>query len=454
MDAFDDPEVFDCGEFNLLKVAQDALIREVANKPSKVVKTYFDKPKWFLMLYFRLKSLLKGSGLRGHRDWSNRKVLAIVPPRFIPGEDGERKQLYLGRIFSEIPREQMVLMYLQEDKSAPIPPDVSKLQVTEAFDAAVPDSEEWEVLRNLNNCFKLLKRKNLFSSEDLEHIKVGFDEFWRNYRVMDRFAGELLVKTALLIPGYYTEFLIAALKKHRIEVVELQHGVITPASHFYIYPPKIKSVVNRALFPDRIWTFGEFWKAQLLKGIGYEPDQIQVLGDYFVRQVQPPAQVDDFVDFKKRFSKLLLVGTQTKRHAHFNRFVEQLSKKYASQNAGIGIVVKPHPAEDTALYAEISERENVLFVEASLDFLYPQCDAYVSMYSNTLFESLRHKQLQRFVLMSDDTLELAKGIAESGVARLLREDEDPFEMEGKSDEVDVSYFFQSELNTDLLKRLA
>ena len=96
---------------------------------------------------------------------------------------------------------------------------------------------------------------------------------------------------------------------------------------------------------------------------------------------------------------------------------------------------------------------NVLLVDASLDFLYPQCDAYVSMYSNTLFESLRHKQLQRFVLMSDDTVELAKGIAESGVAKLLREDEDPFELEGASDEVDVSYFFQSKLNTDLLKRL-
>src|SRR6056297_880180 len=113
--AFDDPEVFDCGEFNLLKVAQDALIREVANKPSKVVKTYFDKPKWFLSLFFLLKSVLKGSGLRGHRDWSKRKVLAIVPPRFVPGEDGEQQQLYLGRIFPEIPREQMVLMYLEED---------------------------------------------------------------------------------------------------------------------------------------------------------------------------------------------------------------------------------------------------------------------------------------------------------------------------------------------------
>lgn len=451
--AFDDPTIFDCGQFNLLKVAQDALLRNLGTGSSK--RIYFTKPRWFLKAYFALKAMAQGGGKKELNlpALAKRKWLVLMPARFVEGADGSQQQQYLGNLFPHIPRNEMVLYYQQADANFPVQPDLTKPQVDRAFGARQPNREEWKLLEDLQKCFAAVAKNSRFTAEELNHIKFGFDEFWQKYRAQNYCLAELNIQKALLIPGYYTEFFIAALKNHSIPSVEIQHGVITPASHFYIYPKKVKPVVPRALFADRIWVFGEFWKQQLLRGVGFDASQIDVLGDYFVRHTQVPSDAQNILHFSKKYSSLVLIGTQTKRHKLFNRFVQTLAKKYAQERPEMAIVLKPHPMENLDLYAGLHTLSNVLITSASLDYLYPLCQVYVSMYSNTLFESARFGQLRRFVLSDAETNMLAEGIAESGVAQMLDVNEDPMEKIAQHAEqppVDASHFFRPEINQQLL----
>lgn len=447
--AFEDPHIFDCGAFNLLKVAQDAILRQVG---SKAGRTYFDQPRALIRAYFALKRLRSPRKLNLDR-WADKTLLAALPPRFVEREEGPA-QLYLDNLAPHLRPCEPLLMYLHGAKKMSVPPDVDKATIDKAFGAEPMDDVQWQFITDLNACYGRISSSGWFSPRALKHIRVGFDEFWRNFRAMDAFIAGLQLKHAMLVPGYYTEYLIAALKKHNVEVIELQHGVITPASHFYCYPKKVAPVADRALFADRIWTFGAFWKSQLLRGIGFNADQIQVLGDYFVRRVQAPAALTELEKFEKCYTERVLVGTQTKRERHFIQLVGALSDRYVTDRPSAGIIVKPHPAENPALYEALARRDNVLITDASLDFLYPRVGAYVSMYSNTLFEAARHKELRIFVLMAEETAAFVRGVAESGVAKILHSDDDPLaEAGGQSDRVAELEFFRPTLNEALLKDL-
>lgn len=449
--SFDDPEIFGCGRFNLLKVAQDSLIRRVGKKG--FFATYFDKPNWFLKLLFRLKSLRKGKlELAIDKSLQQRPLLVIVPPRFVPDATGQPKLQYFENFGQHLPREKYAVMYLHQPENLHEKPDILLQQMLQQFDSIPPDAEELKFLSDLRNCYHRIQKQGRFSVSDLHHIKTGFDEFWRQFRALKRSFSKFRFKKALLIPGYFTEYLIAALKDNHVEVTEIQHGVITPASHFYIYPPQVKSVAHQALFADKIWLFGDFWKQQLLKGSEYPEEKMMIIGDYFVRQETPPSDLQRFGAFVTQFPRLLLIGTQTKRHPQFIELIRSLSEKYSSENNQCGIIVKPHPAENPELYAEVANLDNVLFTDASLDFLYLRCEAYVSMYSNTLFEATRISGLKRFVLWTEETAALSEAVAASGVAAILKDHDDPMERIPPTENVTPADFY-AELNIPLIQSL-
>lgn len=450
--AFDDPDIFDCGDFNLIKVAQDALIREVGKNGNRLL--YFDKPKWFLQLYFRLKAARNGGVTSTVSPAiADKKLLAIIPPRFVPDETGAPKLQYFHRFQQLLPREEIALVYLTSSGEPPVKPDFYLHQILQQIGSVFPDDGEMKFLSELKRCYQTIATKSRFSQTELHHIKTGFEEFWRQYRALKLFFAGTKARKAIIIPGYYTEQTIAALKINGIEVIEVQHGVITPASHFYIYPPKIKEAAKKALFADRIWLFGEFWKQQLLKGSEFSADQMTIVGDYFLRQETPPSDPQQFEAFAAQFPRLLLIGTQTKRHPQFIELISGLSEKYLSDKTGCGIVLKPHPAEDPELYSAVTEQPNVLLTDASLDFLYPRCDAYISMYSNTLFEATQFPALAKYVLRTDETAALAEAVAASGVARILKPGDDPMKNTAPQAEAPESRFFFAPFNEGLIRSL-
>lgn len=449
-DAFEDATIFDCGDINLLKVAQDAVVRSLGKN---IHRTYFNQSFSVIYIWLFFKRLRRKARVLTLPNTASPKILVMIPPRFVYGTEGKNELQYLGKILNKIPRDKMHLLYTHYSPDCPIEADGVVQKIIESYEHHALENWEKKFLNELNQCFKRIQSQARFSVEQINDIRVGFDEFWRKYRAIKKYLSAFEFSKSIVIPGYQTEHVIAALRSFNTEVIEIQHGVITTSSPFYCYPKKVKPVALRALFADKIWLFGKFWKKELLKGSEYDETQMEILGDYFVRNVHPPKDVSILNAFEQKFEKRILIGTQTKRHEAFNQMIKHLSAKYLQQKPKVGILVKRHPAETPELYASLSLLPNVLIVEASLDFLYPRCAAYVSMYSNTLFEAVRFYPLQLFVLESPETVDLVNGIVSTGVAKRIQLEDDPIESEAAQEKLHPDDFFDSEMNITLIEEL-
>jgi len=449
LDSFDDAGVFNCGDFNLLKVAQDAVLRKVGSGNNR---TYFDKPPVFIKLLFSFKQIFRNK-ISISPSRSNLTILAAVPSRTIAVPGSSEQNQFLGRILEYIPANKVHFLSMANDAGKSALPDVTNHQIMHSFEYARFAYWELQFLKDMNSCFLRLKAETRFDEESLRHIRTGFDEFWRKYRAFRKYLSNFEFTKALLIPGYHSEHAIAAMQSLGVEVIELQHGVITTASHFYCYPEKIKPVSHKALFANQVWLFGAFWKQELLKGFEYDASQLHVLGDYFFRPTHPPSGLKSLEAFEQRFKTRILIGTQKKRHEVFNDLISTLSEKYTSRMPDVGLVIKLHPAESTDLYSSLSHLPNVLLAEASLDFLYPRCHVYISMYSNTLFEATRVSKLKKFVLESPETIDFVNGVVSTGVAIRLEPGDDPLEMSHDTVNAPPEAFFQPEINKNLLESL-
>ena len=71
-------------------------------------------------------------------------------------------------------------------------------------------------------------------------------------------------KQVFLVVAYENKALVAACKKMGIEIIELQHGTISPYHLGYSYPENTMKINNEIkeieYFPDKILSFGDYWK--------------------------------------------------------------------------------------------------------------------------------------------------------------------------------------------------
>ncbi|MEO1589273.1 MAG: hypothetical protein AAFS00_18495, partial [Bacteroidota bacterium] len=103
--AFDDPTIFDCEEFNLLKVVQDGL------KVGYNWKTPFGNSLSRIKRYYRIRQWL--ARFRGSKsvleDWDLQEVkgtyrpwLILEPGRMVENEEGEKVSQYMERIMEDL----------------------------------------------------------------------------------------------------------------------------------------------------------------------------------------------------------------------------------------------------------------------------------------------------------------------------------------------------------------
>ncbi|TVR37407.1 MAG: hypothetical protein EA392_12840 [Cryomorphaceae bacterium] len=451
--SFDDPGVFDCEGFNLLKVAQDSVFRRIGEHDrTTYIGQSFAKISLRLFLS-KLRARLRG--VRGlHRPRTKKKpdLMYLVPPRFVDVE-GVLKHQYLSKLTEKLKREEYYVVYLRGKANGEPSADAHIGEIIASGRNLKLNAHDRKMISGFRRILQRVPERTTLTREDVRHIEAGLDEFWQAYRAVRAYLELTEPSMVVMAPGYYTEYFIAAARSLQIKVIELQHGVITPASHFYVYPQKIKPVAKRALFADEVWLFGNYWKEQLQQGAEYEPGQIKVFGDYFLRNPMPGQDADELARFSEKYSTRVLVGTQNLRHVAFNELIGSLSKRYLKENPETGIVIKLHPAEAPALYADVTGLPNVLVCSSSLDYLYGKCQYYVSMYSNTLFEATRFPGLKRAVLHSDKMAAFVEAIAALGVAAKMHADEDPMKLDYPSQAFNPDHFFQKELNHELLQVL-
>ena len=87
-------------------------------------------------------------------------------------------------------------------------------------------------------------------------------------------------KQVYLVVAYENKALVAACKSKNIEIIELQHGTISPYHLGYSYPKNTMLLNNRLkeieYFPDKILSFGDYW--QNSASFPIESDRIITMG--------------------------------------------------------------------------------------------------------------------------------------------------------------------------------
>lgn len=72
-------------------------------------------------------------------------------------------------------------------------------------------------------------------------------------------------KQVFLVVAYENKALVAACKAKKIELIELQHGTISPYHLGYSYPENTRKINDDIkeikYFPDKILSFGDYWKS-------------------------------------------------------------------------------------------------------------------------------------------------------------------------------------------------
>ncbi|MEL6134434.1 MAG: hypothetical protein AAFR59_13815, partial [Bacteroidota bacterium] len=213
-----------------------------------------------------------------------------------------------------------------------------------------------------------------------------------------------------------------------IKIIELQHGLISPEDIFYIYPPKVAPVVSQALFADQIWTYGQFWKETLQKGVEYSPSQIKTIGYYHFDTPDADSKIIEMgANAKSGGNPLILFTTQTFLHDPFIAYIQWLHQDMTAKGQQAHIWIKNHPNEKRETYAALEALPNVEIVTGDLKSMFRVCDYHVSIYSTTLYDALREGK-QNFALYVESCADYVISVLNSGVAQRVNMNENILEL--------------------------
>jgi hypothetical protein len=436
-DRIGDATIFDCDELNLLKVVLDGL---------KI--NYAARGRYRNQL---LLSPLKDRVYRFIKRRKGKTKIAIPPAgKVLIGMSSRMQHLasggtfpvYFDLIFRELGRANFA--YVSEGNAAKgrqVQSDFSFAEFIDEF-GFLPLTEEMRKLRkSLRAWLNRIAGGNLFTAAEFENIAYAADRFFRETCAWEHFIREAKPKRVVLNCHYHQEGLIAAARRNKVEVVELQHGLISPEDIFFIFPKQVEKVMPRALLPDRILLYGEFWKSRMEAGAEQICEKMEVGGFYHSYPVDPgPGRkmAEEFVGGRK----LLLITSQYSMDRHYLDFAERTA---ADLPADWCIVLKPHPGESPSLFDSLLGKSNVLVSTLQLDYLLSIATVHVSIFSTTLFDAKRFS-VMNFALDVPQFSDYVESMVSAGIAYRLRPGENPVtrwkELKDQFDPSGSSYYYQ------------
>ncbi len=416
-------------DINLLKVVLDGL-KVQYNKRGEIVN-HFSRSTFVVKCYFLIKILLDTK----KRVRVKKKISSISTNTTLIGfsnryisQNGIKVPIYYQKIFIELGRDKFC--YITDSHEV-----FSDLSIKEfAFGFNIFSKQNWLLFKELRIKLKADSFVKLWTEDELENINISSFLFFINFVKWDYVLKHNKFKKALLTCHYHNEAFILACKRHNIEVNELQHGLISVADIFYVFPQQVKSIIKKALFPDLVYVYGEFWKDVLLNGCEYSEEQIKVLGYY---QFESNIKSDILIDEKDK--KIILITTQYSADEHFIKFIKGLSLKLTNNWI---VIVKTHPQEKMELYLGLeNECSNVKVVNEDLDTLICKSEFLVTIFSTTIFDALRLNR-HSFSLNIPLYEDYVKNLVEIGASNLLEIDENPTEiLNSLKDKKDIAKFY-------------
>jgi hypothetical protein len=440
--------IFDCGEINLVKVVLEGLKVNYSSR-GKISHSMDKSASWYAakLTARRVKNVFSGhkkfeEGIASLKKIASRKFLIVDHSvRMTEGPNGDPVSLYFHEVAHQLGRENVAL--INENH----PPEKSDFDFivghfSEYLKNLAMDEQEKIFHRQLSSFFK--KISPLFSGEEQVDIGFSLEKFFNEYRIWKTILKYLPQKKIVLMCHYHHEGTIHAMREAGRTVIETQHGLISDQDIFYCLPAEIIPVRAKALFPDSILVYGEYWKQVLLKGNEFTKEQIDLIGYYLYERKKEDSK--QLLELKKwiKDKKVILVTTQTFLHELFIKYVKWLSADIEKRKLDTVIIVKIHPSEKKELYSELIQSECVRIVDEPLPSLFSISQMHVSIYSTTLFEGLRY-DLKNYSLDMDPKLAgYVNAIVEEGVAVRIKESTNPIDLWGiQQGTKDKNYYFDT-----------
>lgn len=184
-----------------------------------------------------------------------------------------------------------------------------------------------------------------------------------------------------VVISYGKGSLIAAAKSCNVEVIEFQHGVITPYHIAYSFPHLSQKL---EYFPEKILTFGKYWgeATQFPKDVKYEVYGFPYLKEKFKKNKE----------VKKNRKQILILSQGT-----IGNKLSEFTYKLAQKLPDYKIIYKLHPGEynrwksSYPFLIKASEFENVTIIEnnnTDLHSYLSESEYQIGVYSTAIFEGL------------------------------------------------------------------
>ena len=267
-------------------------------------------------------------------------------------------------------------------------------------------------------------------------------------------------KLVFLVVAYENKALVAACKKMNIEIIELQHGTISPYHLGYSYPENTRKFNNEIkeieYFPDKILSFGDYWKTACPFPI--DSGNIISMGfPYFEENSKTYMKIAEKKDNEQIGQKQILFISQ----GVIGKYLSKLAYETASninESQNYNFIYKLHPGEYGTwrenydyLTKAVDEFDNFTVIDKSeppLYELFAESHYQIGAFSTAIYEGLAFN-CKTFIIdvpgveYLDDLIDknIVKKVKNSEeLINYLKEDE---ENEIIFKEYDKDYFFKN-----------
>lgn len=446
-----DFSLFDCAEFNALKIVLDGL------RVDYVSRGPVNSPIFGSINKYDIEGILRGlkAKFKGEKKYSGKQIEVFKHKKFLISDDGrvaidsngEPHSYYFTNLMQSLNKNEC-LHIIDKQRNINSKYDLHYELLVNTFSFLPLNKDEKKLIKDIRITFERIKESSLFNNKELKNIAFAFQNFFNKYKVWSRLIELVQPEIMFTIVHYHNEGKTLAFKRKGIKVIELQHGLIATKDVFYVFPEQTKDVINKALFADQIWVYGNYWKKVLENGIEYK-NKIKIAGyylyDHFEGYEEAEKEIDDFAAGKK----LIIITTQTSLHKAFIDYTLWLVNDIKSRNLPYKILVKTHPLEKQSHYEILHQTEGIKMVNYPLPVLFNKVQLHVTIYSTTLYDGAK-AGVPGFALYNEQYKDYIEEIIQSGVAHPLAQNENPVDLINKLKKVDSGYYYSDFKINDLL----
>jgi hypothetical protein len=279
-----------------------------------------------------------------------------------------------------------------------------------------------ETKQILNNIENELKRMIDVNVDLIELVNKRIFRFKFEKKYFDKLLFTINPSKIILVVSYGKEELIASARERGIEVIEVQHGVIS-SYHMGYYFPFEHSI---PYFPDELILFGDYWK----ESIRFPLNSRRTKKSFSLMK----SSYNSIVINESKMNRILFIS-----QGSIGVHLAKIAADFANKNS-VECYYKLHPSEYSnwrSKYSELAECEingriKVISNENSIYELFNLCKYVVGVYSTAIYESLMY-ECKTFVVNLEG-YQYMEYLIEMNYVKLLREDfsfNDIYDFQGK-----------------------